>query len=65
MERLDKLESNNNSIKIILNLWEKEGIEVAMDKYYLGYVKEFKKLNFKSKKSQFIEFNNNESDDEK
>jgi hypothetical protein len=39
MERLDRLESNKSSIKIILDLWENDGIEAAMEKYYLGYVK--------------------------
>ena len=37
--RFDKLVNNNDRIKNILDLWENVGIEAAMDKYYLGFVK--------------------------
>jgi hypothetical protein len=37
--RFDRLVNSNGNIKLILDLWEKDGIEAAMEKYYLGYVK--------------------------
>ena len=36
---LDKLVNSDDLIKNILDLWENVGIESAMEKYYLGYVK--------------------------
>ena len=37
--RFDKLVNSDDLIKNILDLWENVGIESAMEKYYLGYVK--------------------------
>ena len=37
--RFDRLVNTDDLIKNILDLWENVGIESAMEKYYLGYVK--------------------------
>jgi RNA-directed DNA polymerase len=38
-ERFDRLVNTDDLIKNVLDLWENVGIESAMEKYYLGYVK--------------------------
>lgn len=38
-KRFDKLVNTDGKIKKVLDLWEKNGIDAAMDKYYLGFVK--------------------------
>jgi RNA-directed DNA polymerase len=51
--RFDKLVNSDDLIKNILDLWEHVGIESAMEKYYLGYVKSKNELPRRANLSDF------------
>jgi RNA-directed DNA polymerase len=52
-QRFEKLMSANENIKNVLDLWENVGIESAMERYYLGYVKDKIKINSNPTDSDF------------